>query len=113
MSIYMDSYAHYDICIARKGGKTVIEVTYRLGSLKHTEEFPFKGDKVWLRVTGDPMQYKLWYSADGKDFRQAGTGDTRYLSSETHGNFTGIMLGLWAQSPAEKGWAEFDYFEYR
>ena len=109
----MDSYAHYDICIARKGGKTVIEVTYRLGSLKHTEEFPFKGDKVWLRVTGDPMQYKLWYSADGKDFRQAGTGDTRYLSSETHGNFTGIMLGLWAQSPAEKGWAEFDYFEYR
>ena len=113
MSIYMDSYAHYDICIAKKGGKTVIEVTYRLGSLKHTEEFPFKGDKVWLRVTGDPMQYKLWYSADGKEFRPAGTGDTRYLSSETHGNFTGIMLGLWAQSPAEKGWAEFDYFEYR
>lgn len=113
MSIYMDSYAHYDICLARKGGKTVIETTFRLGSLTHREEIPFKGNKVWLRLTGDPMQYKLWYSADGKDFKPAGTGDTRYLSSETQGNFTGIMLGLWAQSPSGRGWADFEYFEYR
>lgn len=113
MSIYMDSFAHYDISLARKGGRTVIETTWRLGALTHKEEIPFNGNKVWLKVTGDPMQYKLWYSADGKDFKLAGTGDTRYLSSETHNNFTGIMLGLWAQSPSGKGHADFEYFEYR
>lgn len=113
MSIYMDSFAHYDISLARKGGKTVIETTWRLGALTHKEDIPFNGNKVWLKVTGDPMQYKLWYSADGKDFKLAGTGDTRYLSSETHNNFTGIMLGLWAQSPSGKGYADFEYFEYR
>lgn len=113
MTVYMDSYAHYDICLARKGGKTVIETTCRLGSLTHKEDFPFRGSKVWLRVTGDPMQYRLWYSADGKDFKLAATADTRYLSSETHGNFTGVMIGLWAQSPSEKGRADFEYMEYK
>ena len=54
----------------------------------------------------------MWYSADGKDFKLAGTGDARYLSSETYGNFTGIMLGLWAQSASGKGYADFEYFEY-
>jgi alpha-N-arabinofuranosidase len=55
----------------------------------------------------------LWYSTNGTDFKQVGTGDARFLSTETLGNFTGIMLGLWAQSPSVKGYADFDYFEYK
>ena len=90
-----------------------ISFGYRLGSLTHKEEIPYSGSKVWLRLTGTPDSYMLWYSKDGKEFKQAGTGDTRYLSSETYGNFTGIMLGLWAESPAGKGYADFEYFEYR
>ena len=112
MSIYMDHNGHYDISLTKKGGRTVIETVYRLGTITHKEEIPFKGNKVWLRLTGDPLQYQMWYSADGKNFKSAGTGDTRYLSSETYGNFTGIMLGLWAQSASGKGYADFDYFEY-
>ena len=40
--------------------------------------------------------------------------NTRYLSSETAGGFTGIMLGLYAvsSSPSSKGYAEFEYFDY-
>jgi len=113
MSIYMDSNGHYDICLAKKGGKTVIETKYRLGSVTHTEEIPYSGSKVWLRLTGNPFRYQLWYSKDGKEFKAAGTGDARFLSSETFGNFTGIMLGLWAESPAGKGYADFEYFEYK
>ena len=37
----------------------------------------------------------------------------RYLTSEVAGGFTGVMIGLWAQSPSEKGCADFEYFEYR
>ena len=44
---------------------------------------------------------------------QAGINHTRYLSSETGSGFTGILIGLWAQSPSGKGYADFDYFEYR
>ena len=83
-----------------------------MGVFNNIEEIPVGSSKVWLRVTGDQDYYRLWYSTDGKEFRQAGIGDTRYLSSETVGGFTGIMIGLWAESPAGKGYADFEYFDY-
>lgn len=113
MSVYMDSHGHYDIALVKKSGGWAIETSYRLGALNHKDEVKFNSGKVWLRLTGDPMMYQLWFSADGKNFKLAGTGDTRYLSSETYGNFTGIMLGLWTQSASGKGYADFEYFEYR
>ena len=112
MSIFMDSGAHYDVYIEKKGGKNVIGVRYAMGVFNNIEEIAVSSSKVWLRVSGDPEYYRLWYSTDGKEFKQAGIGDTRYLSSETVGGFTGIMIGLWAQSPSEKGHADFEYFEY-
>jgi alpha-N-arabinofuranosidase len=38
----------------------------------------------------------------------------RYLSTETNGGFTGVMLGLFAQSNSEndKGYVDIDWFEY-
>lgn len=112
LTVFMDAGAHYDISIVRKGGKNVIETNYSMGVLNHREEVSFKGSKVWLRITGESEYYRLWYSVDGKEFKQAGMGNTRYLSSETVGGFTGIMIGLWAQSPSGTGYADFDYFEY-
>lgn len=125
MTVFMDCGAHYDIYLTRKGGKNCVTVRYAMGAVTHKDEFtiPGAGGKVWLRITGEPEFYRLWYSADGRDFTQVGIGNTRYLSSETVAGFTGIMIGLWAESPSvpkeaglpEAGspYAEFDYFEYR
>ena len=112
LSIFMDEGAHYDVYIEKKGGKNVIGVRYAMGVFNNIEEIPVSSGKVWLRVSGDPDHYRLWYSTDGKEFKQAGIGDTRFLSSETVGGFTGIMIGLWAESPAGKGYADFEYFDY-
>lgn len=110
MTVYMDSGAHYDIYLTADGK---IGILYAMGALNHKEEFKVgKGRRVWLRITGDADFYKLWYSTDGLDFKQAGINHTRYMSSETVGGFTGIMIGLWAQSPSGKGSADFDWFEY-
>ena len=108
----MDSGSHYDIYLTRKGGKNSIAVRYAMGVLNHIEETPVGSGKVWLRITGEPEFYRLWYSTDGKDFKQLGLNHTRYLSSETVAGFTGIMIGLWAQSEARTT-ARFEYFEYR
>ena len=91
---------------------------YALGSLNHVIEAYVNSPKVWLRITGDADAYRFFYSMNGEDYRQIGTGDTRYLSSETVGGFTGIMIGLWSQCPDVKtnvvpGFADFEYFEYR
>lgn len=111
MTVFMDSGAHYDIYLTSDGK---VEILYAMGVLNHKESFKVgKNRKVWLRITGESDYYRLWYSTDGEEFRQAGINHTRYLSSETVGGFTGIMIGLWAQSPSEKGYADFEYFDYR
>ncbi|MBR1960227.1 MAG: family 43 glycosylhydrolase, partial [Bacteroidales bacterium] len=113
VTVFMDSGAHYDIYLTKKGAKWYVGIRYAMGVLKHVEEEVAGGSKVYFRITGDPDFYRFWYSEDGKEYKQLGANHTRYLSSETIGGFTGIMLGLWAQSQSEKGWAEFEYFEYK
>jgi len=110
LTVFMDSGAHYDI-YATADGK--VGILYAMGVHNHREEFKVgKGRRIWLRVTGEADYYRLWYSTDGKEFKQAGINHTRYMSSETVGGFTGVMTGLWMQSPSGKGFADFEYFEY-
>lgn len=47
---------------------------------------------------------------------KAGVMNTWYLSSETAGGFTGVMLGMHAvstSSTASGAYADFDLFDYR
>ncbi len=113
MTVMMDAGSHYDVYLTKKGGSWKVVANYSLGAINHLEEFAVRGSKVWLRITGEGEYYRLWYSYNGLDFKQIGIGNTRYLSSETVSGFTGIMIGLWAESPTGKGVAEFDYFEYK
>ena len=125
MTVFMDAGTHYDIYLKNSGsGRWTIGIRYAMGVLNHIEETEIhaassRSDKrnscphVWLRITGESDYYRLWYSLDGKEFIQTGINHTRYLSSETLMGFTGILLGLWVQSPTGRGYADFDYFEYR
>ena len=41
--------------------------------------------------------------------------NTRYLSTETAGGFTGVVLGLYITSASKdsKAYADFEYFKYK
>ena len=39
--------------------------------------------------------------------------NTRYLSTECAGGFTGTLIGLYATDEAGKASGAFDYFEYK
>lgn len=118
MTVFMDSGAHYDLYIKKSyGGKWAVTVRYAMGVIDHVTEVFVNSPKVWLRITGEAEYYRFWYSTDGTEFKQIGIGNTRYLSSETAGGFTGVMVGLWAHCPdaetnAITGFADFEYFEY-
>ena len=113
MTVFMDSGAHYDAYLVKKGNDWHVCVRYSMGAIEHIEEIPVRDNDVYIRITGEEEFYKMWFSEDGKKYNLIGTGNTRYLSSETVSGFTGIMIGLWAQSASEKSWADFDYFEYK
>ena len=119
LSLYMDTEAHYDIYLQKKGGKQFVTLRYSLGNMEHTEDFAVPSSKIHLKVSGNPDTYFLSWSADGQTWNEIGSQKACYLSSETNWGFTGIMIGLWAYSPEKSGTvkpsdfsAAFDYFRY-
>lgn len=116
LTVYMDEQHHYDLYVKQlAGNKQSLILRYRLGELTHIEkEVPLPPSKVQLRVKGDNELYTFEYATDGKRFRELGKINTRYVSTETAGGFTGIMLGMYAATGSEgsKGYGEFEYFEY-
>lgn len=117
LTVYMDFHSHYDVVLKKKqGGKYSVVLRYRLGNLNHIEkDIEVSANSVYLRVTGDKKLYTFSYSVDGKTFNDLGTMDVRYLSTETAGGFTGIVLGMFgvSDSKTSKAYADFKYFEYK
>ena len=118
LTVYMFEPSHYDLFVKQlSGGKQAVVLRYQLNALTHTEkEIILPQDKeVQLRVKGDQELYTFEYATDGKNFHELGKMNTRYISTETAGGFTGIMLGLYAVSGSESSEAvgEFGYFEYQ
>lgn len=114
VSVYMAEHSHYDFCVRRRGGKNFIVLQYRLYELLHVEkEIPVGSAPVYLRVRGSGDVYVFEHSADGTHFTEAGRMNTRYLSTETAGGFTGVVLGLYASGGAgTEAEGVFDYFSY-
>ena len=114
LSVFMDLFAHYDIALRREAdGKNTLVVEYWLSSIHHVaKEIPLKGSKPYLRVTGSRDHYRFSYSEDGKTFTEVGVADTRYLSSETAGGFTGIILALFCQSASDASKPQADFYSF-
>ena len=52
-------------------------------------------------------------SSDGTHFTTLAMMEYRFLSTETIGGFTGVMLGLFTQNSQETtGYVDIDWFEY-
>lgn len=111
ITVYMDVNSHYDVFVRRnRDGKTYAGIRYRLGELEHVETAgPVRG-QVTLKVEGLPESYSFSYSSDGSDFLPLGKMDTRYLSSETAGGFTGVVIGMYCTG-GKGAEAEFHSFD--
>lgn len=117
MSVFASEQSHYDLFLIRQeNGRNAVELRYRLNELSHIEsviQLPDGCSTVWLKVTGSPETYRFAWSSDGgDDYTVIADMNTRYLSTETAGGFTGTFIGLFATSPSGQGEAVFDYFDY-
>ncbi len=116
LTVYMFEPSHYDLFVKQLAdGKQAVVLRYQLNELTHTEkEVILPQEKVQLRVKGSNEIYSFEYATNGKDFKELGRMNTRYISTETAGGFTGIMLGLYAVSGSQtsKAYADFEYFDY-
>lgn len=117
MTVYYSPQAHYELFLKKsENGKNKLLVRYHMGVLNHiANEIELPSDKIYLKVKGDRDFYSFYYSLDGKQFNFLSKINVWYLSSETNGGFTGVVLGLYATSPNQNTntYADFDKFIYK
>ena len=115
ITAYAAPLNHYDVVAERRNGKLFVKSVVRLGQAIHSEkELPLDGDKAYLRITSDKDFYFMQVSSDGISFATLAKMEYRFLSTETIGGFTGVMLGLFTQcSQKTTGYVDVDWFEYR
>ena len=115
ITAYAAPLNHYDVVAEKRNGQIIIKSNVRLGQTSHSEkEFALSGTRAYLRITSDKDFYYLQASSDGKNFVELAKMEYRFLSTETIGGFTGVMLGLFTHCGNETGagYADVDWFEY-
>ena len=116
LTVWMDPRHHYEVFMMNEDGKRVVGVRRRVGSLSAIvarQELP--DGLVTLLVRANRLFYSFaWVTQEGTEYILA-TGETRYLSSEVAGGFTGVYFALYASGNGRKSAtpAFFDWFDYR
>ena len=99
ISVYMDVASHYDFFLDESGdGSQCVVLRYQLNSISGERKLPLdikSGTPVSLTVKGTADRYDFSCEIDGMT-HSLGQLDTRYLSTETAGGFTGVTIGLFA-----------------
>lgn len=98
ITVYMCENEHYDIAIRKceNGGFEAV-LKLNIGNVKHIQAaVPLKEGKARLIVRSDSVSYNFFISESGNE-THLGYGNSKYLSSEVSGGFTGVVLGLYAQ----------------
>ncbi|MFC4099357.1 glycoside hydrolase family 43 protein [Paenibacillus xanthanilyticus] len=109
ITIYMDEHHHYDLAIRqRQSGYEVIE-RLNVGDLKSVEKTIDIGpeSRASLVIEATHTRYAFKLRANGEELL-LGSAQTKYLSSEVAGGFTGVIIGLYATG--EGAVAEFSNF---
>ncbi len=114
LTVYFDVTSHYELYLRQNpDGSRSVCLSYKLYRLAHTvAEISVPSDvaTVELRITSDADAYRFACSTDGgAGWLPVGELDTRYLTKDTAGGFTGVVIGLYATGPAT---AIFPYFSY-
>lgn len=117
MTLIQNNTHHYDLFMKKKDGRNIVQLRVRAGSLSYiAAEQVVNGEELLLKITGTPLEY-VFHIGNSNDnmYTELGKLDTRYLSTEVAGGFTGVMIGLYASSNGKPTEANvyFDWFDYK
>jgi xylan 1,4-beta-xylosidase len=112
ITFYMDENHHYDLAIRKhENGYEAIE-RLNIGDIKSVEKTVDlkNANVVSLVIHASNYYYSFFIKTEGKEFH-LGTAQTKYLSSEVAGGFTGVVIGLYAYGETCCNYAEFTNFK--
>lgn len=108
VTVYMSEREHYDILLRPRVVTEGLEAVLRerIGTLMQEQVIVLPKGKVTLKIAASATKYMFSVLADGEEIA-LGDGDAKYLSSETAGGFTGVVLGLFAEGEVSAKFEEF------
>ena len=113
--ILLNNGSHFDIMINKKGNKRMLLVKLQFGqTIYKSKEIELKSGPVKLKVKGEKTTFTFSYSQGDNEYTDIETVDSKFLSSETAGGFTGLYVGLYATGNGQPSTANayYDYFDY-
>ncbi|MBN2683776.1 MAG: glycoside hydrolase family 43 protein [Pontiellaceae bacterium] len=114
MAIRGNDENHYDFVITQRDGKRVALLRKFLKNKVADEDAVVIPDgDVVLRIRADDRTYTFWATVDGEAEIQVGAAETKNLSTEMIGGFTGVFIGMYASGngQANTNPADFDWFD--
>ncbi|NLP34155.1 MAG: glycoside hydrolase family 43 protein [Clostridiales bacterium] len=116
MTLIQNNTHHYDLFIRKEQNQYIVQLRVKIGSHEYiAAEKPIKSNQIKLKIIGEPLHYTFYYAEDNSNqYKQLGILDTRYLSTEVAGGFTGVMIGLYTSSNGKPSKAKvyYDWFDY-
>lgn len=114
--VWMDPLHHYEIYLARSNHGKKAAVRRRIGSLSTVvaqQEIPDQPARLLVRA--NRLFYSFIFVKEQGEECVLATGESRYLSSEVAGGFTGVYFALYASGNGQPGIppAYYDWFDYR
>lgn len=119
LAVRMNERHHYEIFLTRRAGQRSVVLRRRIGSLQaevaSRSLSPGESPRWVLAIDADRDKYVFSYGPSEDELEPLGEGETRYLSTEVAGGFTGVYFAMYATgngAPCQQP-ADFDWFEYR
>lgn len=117
--VFMNEHHHYEVFKTIRGGRESVVLRRRVGTLRvETACRPMaeaEGKRLVLAIEATPERYVFLCGAAEDGLEPLGEGETRYLSTEVAGGFTGVYLAMYATGHGApcRNPADFDRFDYR
>ena len=112
----MNDRHHYEIALTVREGKHCLIVRRRIGTIfAVVAQQQIDVKSVVLEIKADKQNYTFSYLTDKAETKQLAIGESRYLSTEVAGGFTGVYFAMYATGNGKeaKKPAYFDWFDYK
>ncbi len=116
--VRMNEQHHYEIFVTLRAGRRSVVLRRRIGSLQAEVATralaPDETSRIVLAIEASRMEYTFSVGPSLERRSPLGRGETRYLSTEVAGGFTGVYFGMYASGNGAlcKQPADFDWFDY-
>jgi alpha-N-arabinofuranosidase len=107
VTIYACEQEHYEVALRKTVAGFEVVVRLNIGGVHHEEvAVPVDGNSAKLMVRADSLTYHFYVVQQGQELRLS-IGQSKYLSTEVSGGFTGVMLGLYAEGENTAVFSDF------